>query len=206
MAKCPRCGKSTGLLSNLCDDCKQIIEAEKKAEQERVKLEEAQKEEKEKLELQRVQQEYNAYRNNIISSRVKEFQQRIEQGEKIFLYSKVYIPVDSKVGSETFADDFEIGRLKYFGFYGWDVVAVVPKTLGVGLSNEAIHTAYKTWGGGMGGNVVGVYIILRKEVSSQQPPLSEEYLNRYFNDNLVYFMTEHEIKSLEQLRNKISTG
>jgi hypothetical protein len=186
MAKCTRCGKNAGFLSNIlgkgiCDDCSQAIIIEQKAEQ------------------SRRFDEYNAYKSDIISANVLLLQQKIESGEKGFIYESIYLPVDSTVMKETITEEFSIGPLRRLGFEGWDIVAVIPKTLGVALTNSAWgSTSGDTWGAGLGGNVVGVHIVIKKELSVHSN-ISVGFLTEYVERNLFDLITEEESKALRKL-------
>lgn len=86
---------------------------------------------------------------------------QIKSGNNPNLFRWIYIQVDSLVTDDPIGT-FDITELQAAGLEGWDVVAVIPKTLGIGLTN--ISTAGNSWGAGIGGNVMGVYIILSKEL------------------------------------------
>lgn len=88
-------------------------------------------------------------------------EKQISSGNNPNLFRWIYIQVDSVVEGDT-VGEFDITELQAAGLEGWDVVAVIPKTIGVGLTN--ISTAGNSWGAGMGGNVLGVYLILSKEL------------------------------------------
>ena len=103
------------------------------------------------------------------------------------LYEDIYLPVDSQIVDEAINKDFSIGSLRRMGFDGWDVVAVIPRTFGIALTNTSFGSSSgETWGAGVGGNVVGVYIVLKKEVSAQHN-VSDEFLDEYVTRNLEDF-------------------
>ena len=192
MAKCSRCGKSVGLFAILCDDCKKAIEAEQKAAEERLKTDKAEK-------AQQAREQHRVQRNDLVSSRVQLLKQKIASGEKVVLYESVYLPVDSKVADEIITENFSISSLRKLGFDGWDIVAVVPRTLGVALTNVSYGaSAGRTWGAGLGGNVVGVHIVVKKEISSQNNVSDEEFWE-YFDRNLTDFLTKEEFEILLRL-------
>jgi hypothetical protein len=92
---------------------------------------------------------------------------RLESGKPVFLFDSVYVPVDSKLLDDEFADEFNVSLLRKLGLLGWDVVQVVPRTIGIGLQNRGTDTwLSEAWGGGVGGNVMGVHIIIKKTVSA----------------------------------------
>ena len=61
------------------------------------------------------------------------------------------------------------------------MVAAIPKTLGLGLSNSSFGSTFgTTWGGGMGGNVLGVYLLLSLTVTSATLEDLRDVLTEYF--------------------------
>ena len=102
-------------------------------------------------------------------------QQRIASGNNPNLFQWMYVQVDSVIDEET-VGAFDITDLQVAGLDGWDIVAVIPKTLGMALKNFSTHG--NSWGGGMGGNVLGVYVLLSKEVSDINDPLTRKESER----------------------------
>lgn len=103
---------------------------------------------------------------------------RLKAGERVFLYQKLYLPVDSHINDETIGGRFSIESLRALGPEGWEVVATVPRTLGLRLENYSVGLSTgRTWGGGLGGNVVGVYLILRKELTVRGAEGDQESLD-----------------------------
>lgn len=86
---------------------------------------------------------------------------QIASGNNPNLFRWIYIQIDSEVEGDAIGQ-FDITELQAAGLEGWDVVAVLPRTLGIGLKN--IATNGNSWGAGIGGNVMGVYVILSKEL------------------------------------------
>lgn len=105
---------------------------------------------------------------------------KINLGQKCFIYKKLYIPVDSIIDGEQQTEWFDIDKLNEFGLQGWEVIAVVPRTLGKTYKNQStlmspghgIMNAGESWGAAMGGNIIGVHIILKKELI---PSLKDEF-------------------------------
>jgi hypothetical protein len=92
---------------------------------------------------------------------------RLQSGKPAFLYDTVYVPVDSQILDEEFASDFDVSILRKLGLLGWDVVQVVPKTKGIALENIGTDTLMSSvYGGGIGGNIMGVHIIIKKSLSA----------------------------------------
>jgi hypothetical protein len=151
MGRCKRCGKQAGLTLILCKECQARDEADS------VRLEEERQ--------VRISEEFKRTRMIILEERKKLIRNRLARGERVFLYHSVYIPVDSEVLGQPLNDVFDIGCLTELGLNGWDIVQVVPKTQGIALENKyTVGPPLKTYAGGMGGNVIGVYVLLKKEV------------------------------------------
>ena len=92
---------------------------------------------------------------------------RLDIGKPVFLYDSVFMPVDSEILDKKFADGFDVAILRKLGLLGWDVVQAVPKTKGIGLENVGTQTTIfgSMWAGGVGGNVMGVHVIIKKTLS-----------------------------------------
>jgi hypothetical protein len=75
--------------------------------------------------------------------------------------------VDSVLLDLPLSHQFTIEPLFSLGLRGWELVAVVPKTIGIVLKNTSYGaSAGTTWGAGVGGNVTGAHFILRKSLSA----------------------------------------
>ncbi len=91
---------------------------------------------------------------------------RLQSGKPVFLYDSVFVPVDSVLNQESLADKFDLTILRQLGLAGWDIVQAVPKTIGVALTNTSFGSSMgETWGAGIGGNVMGVHVIIKKSLS-----------------------------------------
>lgn len=94
---------------------------------------------------------------------------RLEAGKPVFLYDSIYVPVDSMLLDKPMNDGFDISKVRELGLAGWDVVQVIPRTIGIGLENTSSgSTTVETWGGGSGGNVAGVYLVIKKSISIEE--------------------------------------
>jgi hypothetical protein len=124
-----------------------------------------------------------------VDKRLIETVQRVDDGERIVLYETVYSRVDSDLLGVTLAGGFDIKSIQRLGLAGWDLVASVPRTVGVALENTNIvgglPTGIKAYAGGAFA-IAGVHLVLRKELSK---PLSEvdrsllrEYLGRHMEE------------------------
>jgi uncharacterized Zn finger protein (UPF0148 family) len=181
--RCYKCGKKIGFIKGfnkanskgeiLCDIC--ALKSLKNEEQFRKEMEE-----KKKLELQRQQEETE----KLLNEKIIEIKKKLENGKDIYMYKSAYIPVDSIILKEVVAATFDISTLQAFGLEGWEVVGVVPRTVGSGLENVSMgRTSGQTWGGGMGGNVVGVHILMKKKIN-----LGENDLELQIRDYILPFI------------------
>jgi hypothetical protein len=92
--------------------------------------------------------------------------ERLESGIPVTIFESLYLAVDSVIDGVRMADDLELRELRRRGLEGWEVVGVIPRTAGVALNNQDMSGMLKSYGGGMGGNVVGVHVLLRRAVTS----------------------------------------
>lgn len=153
MAKCQRCSKSLGLLSlrSHCGECEVIVSHEQTVRLAQLREAERAREEQE-----------DAARRNAAMGIAKALKRRIVAGERVFLYESVYLDVDSRVVDEVVCQGFSLGLLHKLGIEGWEVVSAIPRTVGIALTNRSYgSTAGESWGAGVGGNVVGVYAVVR---------------------------------------------
>jgi ribosomal protein L40E len=147
-------------------------------------------------------EQYKSYKIEIARTKVQSLRNRMNSGEVSFLYQSVYLPVDSVIMKEKTVQEFSLKAIQPLGFDGWDIVGIVPKTLGLGLENSSFgSTMGTTWGGGIGGNVVGVYVLLKKEISAERNVL-DEFLEKYISENIYEFATELEKQKLSDLLQK----
>ena len=95
---------------------------------------------------------------------------KLERGEKVILHQSIYVTVDS-IENGRAIDIFNFAPVAKAGLDGWEVKGVIPKTEGFGLKNVSYGVgSSETWGAGIGGIVVAVYVILSKEITSLEPP------------------------------------
>ena len=170
--KCPRCGKEASvwgrdLISGLCNEC---IKADAR---ETTRQHIAQQEElaRAAAELARAAHEQavadSARQEQRVRDQVIEIKRsilrRLEGGLPVIIYHSIYLPVDSVVLDEPLNRQFGISNLFQLGLQGWEAIQVIHRTVGMGLKNTAFgSTTGVTWGGGSGGNVMGVYVLLRR--------------------------------------------
>ena len=159
MAKCDYCGTEVPFfnIERECADCqKNFQDLVQQFTQERRAF------------LEAILHEYDTRIPEMVDRRLVEIRTTLEQTKQYTLYVKHYLPVDAQVETLTTADVFDVEPLNVYGAAGWRVVSFVPKTLGLGLTNEANNLmSTKSWGGGIGGNVIGVYDVLELVVTTE---------------------------------------
>jgi hypothetical protein len=154
MAKCTRCGTSVGLFAKLCDNCKREIEIDRirRINEQQVKKD---------AELAQAELHRQEKLRKMVAEKKVEIRKQLESGQCVFLYHSLYLPVDSILLENNLSDVFDISLVQQLGLSGWEVINVVPRTMGVGLKNHTGVTV-ESWGGGVGGNIMGVHLILKK--------------------------------------------
>ena len=116
---------------------------------------------------------------------------RLESGKSAFLYDSVFVPVDSQILDEEFASEFDVSILRKLGLLGWEIIQAVPRTKGIGLENIGTDTLFGSkWAGGVGGNVMGVHIIIKRTVSASDltdDPADEvgKFIRNHLSDFLI---------------------
>lgn len=160
MAACSLCGEKAGFGKSVCTSCDQQAQQDAAESAARRKSEEAQAFAAE------VQQKLGDWRNYAKT--------QFDSGSELKMYNSIYLEVDSLSDGQQLGT-FTIASLQAAGLQGWKVIAVVPRTAGIGLANtqtQGFNTS-TVWGGGMGGNVIGVYLLLEKPIKSLSSPLGE---------------------------------
>lgn len=200
MFNCISCGKNMGFLpkSVTCDTCRLAKKTapERKQTEERAEAERYQKEQR-----QLALVKFNKHKDSLLVTKLEEIRTRTQNGEKIFLYDNIYVPVDSIVNKQTLNDEFSISIICRAGLQGWEVIGIVPRTIGVGLTNSSIGSTFgETWGAGLGGNVMGVHVMLKKELSSQNT--TDDFLLEYIGHNIDAFLTSDEKQIFSDLLEK----
>lgn len=151
MAACRTCGTKVGMLATECGDCVHRRRAFEQAAAQAALLAEVQQRE--------------ARQAAYVADAMSRLTETLESGRPVSLYESVYLPVDSVVNDEQLAEGFDLLQVQTLGWEGWEVVSVVPRTVGVGLMN--VGGGSQAWGAGLGGNVAGVHVVLRLVVQPE---------------------------------------
>jgi hypothetical protein len=163
MAKCEYCGTDVPFfnIDRECPDCQKNFQdlVHQYREELRVHLE---------SDTTLRMQEYSTWMQEVVDRRIAEIRTNLEQTNQYTLFIKHYLPVDAQIETLTSSDTFDVEPLNVYGAAGWRLVSFVPKTVGIGLTNTANNlTSTKSWGGGIGGNVIGVYAVLELVVTTE---------------------------------------
>lgn len=160
MALCSVCSQPAGFMATVCQSCK-TMQAEI-AERNRIENAAA----------------HEAERAALIAEEKARINQEVAGGGVLYLHKTEFVPVDSYLGDVDFTPNiYDDTAVRIAGLEGWRVVGVAPKTFGTALiNNEGFN---KVWAGGLGGAVVGVYVLLELEVSSRNYSRLESDISEY---------------------------
>lgn len=112
--------------------------------------------------------EREARKKKVVESGIEKMRQRLKQKRPVYLHNSFYMTVDSEVeagGGVTQFNPFDDSRITQAGIDGWRIVGVAPKTNGSALQNY--EGFGKAWAGGIGGNVVGVYVMMEYQLTEE---------------------------------------
>ncbi len=183
VVRCSKCGEILGFWQSIsyllgwlfetkleeksyCYSCR----AEKRADEKARELERNRQEIERHKALEQERQKRHEERRQALTLALKD---KLKNGQDVYCYDTIYIPVDSVIEGTQSVNEFDISALKLMGLDGWSIEGIVPKTVGLSLHNISLGaTSGQTYGGGMGGNVVGVYIILKKRITHIDGKLS----------------------------------
>lgn len=185
MAKCSKCGKPVGFFETICADCKaKEIEKQRRIEAERKARDEA----KRKAQVERARREKEEKLQRLVFAVSDVIKKRLQTGQAVVLYETVYLPVDSVINEQVIGDPFEISTIMRLGLDGWEVIQTIPRTVGIGLANHQVgYSAGESWGGGVGGNIMGVYILLKKVLRNTDDLNQWGKLDSYIRNHINEF-------------------
>ena len=158
MAACKTCGRPAGMFASQCSDCKARDRAAHEAAVAAARHQAAAQREA----------ALATARDAYVGAALSVYDDTAAQGQTIYLTRTLYIQVDSIVTGDEIGS-WEPEVLTDLGLEGWAVVGIIPRTFGSGLTNKSYgSTMGETWGGGMGGNVMGVYVVMQMAVPAQR--------------------------------------
>ena len=151
MAKCESCGNKAGIGRQKCAECESRERAAAQARREQESAE--------------ARARYEAQVAAKVSTWSDSFRARINAGGEAFEHTVVYIEVDSVIENEAIGS-FDFNAVMAAGLDGWQIHAVIPRTLGWPLFNQHSEgfSTNQTYGAGLGGNVAGVYVVLSRPI------------------------------------------
>ena len=109
-----------------------------------------------------------------------------KNGTPVYLYRSLYVSVDSfnnfggRISTVAAFDDLQV---KAAGAQGWRVVEAIPRTSGETLEN--FEGFGKAWAGGIGGSVVGAYVLMEFVVTASNAEASAELIRETVSQYLV---------------------
>lgn len=121
-----------------------------------------------------------------IENEVKRIISDARGGKTIYLYRSHYVSVDSfnnfggQISTLVPFNDLEI---KFAGAQGWRVVEAIPRTSGETLQNY--EGFGKAWAGGIGGTVVGAYVLMEYSLTATNVDTSEELIRQTVSQYLI---------------------
>lgn len=127
-----------------------------------------------KIELQK---EELARAKALFNDELKRITSLVRNGKSISLYKSFYISVNSEIeygSGRRQINPYDDSRVKQAGLFGWQIIGLVPKTFGSALVNQ--EGFGKAWAGGIGGNVIGSYVLMEYKLTSENLEDSLEIL------------------------------
>lgn len=114
-----------------------------------------------------------------IMQEVSRIVEEAKSGKSIYLYRSVYVSVDSFTdfgGQISQLAPFNDVDVRIAGLNGWRVISSIPKTAGSTLQNY--EGFGKAWAGGIGGTVVGAYVIMEYEINAKNVQSSRDLIEQ----------------------------
>lgn len=164
MAACKTCGEKAGSFKEECKNC------EAKRRRESAELYEAQQREylaKQKQEQEQAARAVEERTAAFINDAIESFKNTLSQGRVPYLYSMLGVSVPYRLLEQDGGSLPDLHDLSTLGRDGWEIVATLPQTAGIGLSNVYKQSGGQTWAGGIGGIVTGVFLVMRLPITSQ---------------------------------------
>jgi hypothetical protein len=182
MAACKTCGGKAGAFREECKDCeikRDRERAAKNAERERERREDQEKRRQQK------ERELKARRDAFVDGAIAGMRQTLAEGRVPYLHTTLYVSTDFILNENAGGSPPDLHDLDTLGRDGWEVVAMVPQTMGMGLTN-VYKSGGQNWGGGIGGIVTGMYAIARMAVTEAtlngREPMIREVLGSRYED------------------------
>lgn len=120
------------------------------------------------------------------SIEVKRIIQEAKSGNTVYLYKSIYMSIDSLsavAGDQSTLASFSDRNIKELGAQGWRVIEAIPRTMGEALQNY--EGFGKAWAGGIGGSVIGAYVLMEYAINSNNVNVSEDLIRQSVADYLL---------------------
>jgi hypothetical protein len=113
-------------------------------------------------------------------------------GLPVWVHRATYVEVDAQVGALNDPAGLDIRALNGAGYAGWESVAVIPRTYSSAQGYLAMgRLSWRDWGGqrtshqvGLSGNVVGVYVLQRLQVTLDSLDAMADEINAAILENV----------------------
>ena len=165
MASCSGCGTKVAMFTKECPAC--TTERQNAQQQEAAA----------------VQHEREEARQKTIEDEFERIQVDVKRGLPCFLHTSQYISVDSEITGTVFPiSPYDDSGVRVAGLSGWKVVGTIPHTIGTALQNtEGFNSV---WAGGVGGSVIGAYVLLELEITSNNLEMMKEDILEYLEETV----------------------
>lgn len=120
------------------------------------------------------------------TAEVQRIKSEAKSGNVIYLYKSIYMSIDSisaVAGDQSTLAVFSDKQVKEAGAQGWRVVEAIPRTMGEALQNY--EGFGKAWAGGIGGSVIGAYVLMEFTVTSANADSSEVWIRESVEDYII---------------------
>jgi len=182
MAACEVCGTKAGMGKKICERCDSAQREQAKKERHLQETAAA----NERAEQIRIKEEARKKRyEDFIASRFAEIEALLSQGITPFIYDTIVISTQSTMNGQRLGEAPDLAQLRQYGWAGWEIVGTVPSTHGEALKNVSYGASSgETWGAGIGGIVVGAYLLMRLPITrglyEERRPQLVELLDKEF--------------------------
>ena len=117
---------------------------------------------------------------------VQRIKSEAKSGNLVYLYKSIYMSIDSLsavAGDQSILAVFSDSQIKEAGAQGWRVIEAIPRTMGEALQNY--EGFGKAWAGGIGGSVIGAYVLMEFAVTSTNADSSEVWIRESVEDYVL---------------------
>jgi len=163
MAACKTCGGKAGAFKEECKVCEKSRldrEALERAEEERAR---AENEEKARAQAARELEERT---QRFVNQALESINRTLAQNRTPYLYSMISVTVPYVLLEQEGGSLPDLHDLEALGRDGWEIVGTLPQTAGVGLTNVYQKGGGRTWAGGIGGIVTGMFLLIRLPITA----------------------------------------